>query len=97
MKTFQGILARAAAAAATASDTTCEGSGESTKAERPVIDSAAWLLQLSCFTRVIQICRLVLASLRRSLETNSHLVRDMILESSLMQDDEPGLKVFVLV
>lgn len=95
MKTLEALIVRAAAA--TPEKEPRDGTGSSLHAEPVSVGSPGWLLQFSCFTRVIQICRLVLASLRSSLETNIDIIREMSFEDDMMRDDEPGLKVSALV
>ncbi|KAK6201776.1 hypothetical protein LQW54_009355 [Pestalotiopsis sp. IQ-011] len=95
MRTLEALIIRGAGAMTEKAPK--DGSGTNLHAESFSVDGPGWLLQLSCFTRVIQICRLVLASLRSSLETNKDIIREMSFEGDMMRDDEPGLKVSVLV
>lgn len=95
MKTLEALIIRAAAE--TPENAPKDGTGTDMHAESLSVGSPGWLLQFSCFTRVIQICRLVLASLRSSLETNRDIIREMSFENAMMRDDDPSRKVSVLV
>lgn len=95
MKTLEALVVRAAAA--TPEKAPKGGTGTNLQAEPFSVGSSGWLLQFSCFSRVIQICRLVLASLRGSLEMNRDIIREMSFENAMMRDDDPSRKVSVLV
>lgn len=95
MKKLEALIV--GAAAVTPGKAPHDSTGSNLRAEAFSVDGPGWLLQLSCFTRVIQICRLVLASLRSSLETNKDIIREMSFEDNMMRDEEPGLKVSVLI
>lgn len=61
-------------------------------------DRPTWMVLMSCYVRVLQACRYSLASIRATLDKNSiGLLAGLHVEGAMMEDDEPGLKVLLLL
>lgn len=65
--------------------------------EDALADRPTWMVLMSCYVRVIQVCRYSLASIRATLENNRGLLAGLHVEGAMMHDDEPDLKVLLLL
>lgn len=60
-------------------------------------DKSTWMVLMACYLRIIQVCRYSFASIRVTLETNRGLFARLHVEGAMMPDDEPNLKVLLLL
>lgn len=61
------------------------------------MDRPTWLILLSCYTRTLQVCRYTLGSIYMTLKTDRGLFAVLQLEGTMMAEDEPHLKILLLL